>query len=179
MARQQTVVLACAKCGCANTMTSTLFLTKPRRRRKKIVPLRNIRRIRSEDIIHHSMASSSYSQPQDPDQQKTLTTKASNESLAAASTVVPDSEAPTTGKQPQAPTRYLYYEKVGEPDPNYVPKPPSKLAKFMAKFQSPMVKATEAKRQAEIDEEKRTGIKVYTPAGAPMGSGQHIGNALS
>ncbi|KAK4671486.1 hypothetical protein QC764_606280 [Podospora pseudoanserina] len=159
-------------------MTSTLTLTKPRRRGKKIVPLRNIRRIRSEDIIHHSMASSS-SQPQEAGQQKTLTTKASNESLATASTVVPDSEATTTGKQPQAPTRYLYYEKVGEPDPNYVPKPPSKLAKFMAKFQSPMVKATEAKRQAEIDEEKRTGIKVYTPAGAPMGSGQHIGNALS
>ncbi|KAK0726363.1 hypothetical protein B0T21DRAFT_33206 [Apiosordaria backusii] len=121
------------------------------------------------------MASSSTA-PQDTDQ-KTLTTKASNESLTAASTVVPDDE--TTRKKPlETPARYLYYEKVAEPNPDYVAKPPSKLSKFMSKFQSPAVKATKAKRQAEIDEERRTGVKVYTPAGAPMGSGQHVGNSI-
>ncbi|KAK4201012.1 hypothetical protein QBC40DRAFT_278978 [Triangularia verruculosa] len=122
------------------------------------------------------MASSSIPAPQDPDQ-KTLTTKGSNQSLAAASTVVPDNE--TTGKkQLETPARYLYHEKVAEPNPDYVAKPPSKFSQFMSKFQSPAVKATKAKRQAEIDEEKRTGIKVYTPAGAPMGSGAHVANSI-
>ncbi|KAK4171277.1 hypothetical protein QBC36DRAFT_199688, partial [Triangularia setosa] len=139
----------------------------------------NLRRIRSEDIIHHTMASSSSTAASQDADQKTLTARASNESLAAASTVVPDSETTTTGKKPrETPARYLYYEKVREANPDYVAKPPSKLSKFMAKFQSPAVKATKAKRQAEIDEEMRTGIKVYTPGGAPMGSGQHIGNSL-
>ncbi|KAK0671657.1 hypothetical protein QBC41DRAFT_218829 [Cercophora samala] len=156
-------------------MTSKLFLHSTPKRKPKTRP-HNLKRIRSEDIIHHTMASSS-TPPQDPDQ-KTLTAKASNESLTAASTAVPDSETTAGKKQQETPARYLYYEKVGEPDPNYVPKPPSKLSKFMSKFQSPMVKATKAKRQAEIDEERRTGVKVYTPAGAPMGSGQNVGNSV-
>ncbi|KAK3987240.1 hypothetical protein QBC44DRAFT_331967 [Cladorrhinum sp. PSN332] len=82
------------------------------------------------------------------------------------------------GKKLETPTRYLYTERVAPPNPDYQRKPPSKLSKFMSKFQSPAVKATKSKKKQEEDEEKRTGVKTYTAIGAPQGSGQWTADAI-
>ncbi|KAK4161073.1 hypothetical protein QBC43DRAFT_303308 [Cladorrhinum sp. PSN259] len=81
-------------------------------------------------------------------------------------------------RKPETPARYLYVDRVAPPNPNYVPKPPSRLSKFMSKFQSPAVKSTKAKKKAEEDEEKRTGIRTYTPIGAPSGGSQWTADAV-
>lgn len=56
--------------------------------------------------------------------------------------------------------QYYYVEpsKKG-PQPDYVPKPKSKLSKLLSKFQSPAVKATLAKQDQAKAEDIRRGVK--------------------
>ncbi|KAK4226560.1 hypothetical protein QBC38DRAFT_480088 [Podospora fimiseda] len=96
----------------------------------------------------------------------------------STSTTLCEADQPKPKPKPQTPARYLYTERVAPPNPDYKPKPPSKLSKFMSKFQSPAVKSTKAKKKEEEDEEKRTGIKTYTAIGAPQGSGQWTADAV-
>jgi hypothetical protein len=113
-------------------------------------------------------------------------------SMASATTLVPDQTKPTNEKaekdngerdsveedntdkysaERDVP-RYLYYKKTGTPNPDAQPKPKTKLDKLMSKFQSPAVRRTNAAREREKLEEERTGVRVYTPAGAVAGSYQ-------
>ncbi len=95
-----------------------------------------------------------------------LRSKASSTTLAVTTT------ARASGTDAADPPRYLYHQKVGPGNPNAQQKAKSKLAKFMSKFQSPVVQQTNAARDRELLEEERTGIRVLTPAGAVAGSGQ-------
>ncbi len=58
----------------------------------------------------------------------------------------------------------------GAPNPDAQPKEKSKVSKFLTKFQSSAVKATNEAREREKLEEERTGRKIYTPTGVPQGA---------
>ncbi|KAK4189453.1 hypothetical protein QBC35DRAFT_472672 [Podospora australis] len=98
--------------------------------------------------------------PQDPSLPPSLASKTSSTTLTE-----------NQGGGSEIPDRYTYVERIGEPNPNAQAKPPSKLSKFFSKFQSPAVKKTNAAREKEKLEEERTGVRVYTPMPAPVGSG--------
>lgn len=98
-------------------------------------------------------------------------------SMASATTLVPDqskvtaenAEKDNEGKEPE---RYLYYKRIGPPNPDAQPKPKSTLNKLMSKFQSPAVKQANEAREREKLEEERRGVKIYSALGAPAGAWQ-------
>ncbi|KAK0614728.1 hypothetical protein B0T14DRAFT_528967 [Immersiella caudata] len=65
-------------------------------------------------------------------------------------------------EKPEAPaarSQFAYVDRRITPNPDAQPKQKGKLSKFLSKFQSPAVKATNAIREREMLEQERTGVK--------------------
>lgn len=69
-------------------------------------------------------------------------------------------------QEPQPSLEYLYIERK-PPRPDYTPKPKSKFSQFISKFQTSAVKQTEAIRQHEQEEAKRTGVQKIQAQATP------------
>lgn len=66
------------------------------------------------------------------------------------------------GPSIRIPQEFVYYVKT-TPKPPKQKKPKSRLGSFIDRFQSSAVKAAQAIKEREEEEERRTGMKKYRP----------------